>query len=138
VQRLRGVQPTQVLVAALAACAALLLWEMREQTLLFDEWSFFADYRGHGPEVLLNPFSGNLELLPILAYKAVFALFGPSSVALRLLLVAFNLTAATLVFLLVRGRIGGWIALPCAVLIATLGVAADVVAATLGLGWDGI
>ncbi len=128
-----SVSPTRLLGVAMAACAAFLLWETRGHLLLYDEWSFFADYRGHGPEVLLNPFGDNLELLPILAYKAVFELFGPEPLALRLLLVGLDLTTAALIFVLVRDRVGPWIALAVAVLVMLLGAAADVVAATLGL-----
>ena len=125
--------PVEVLAVALALCAALLLFGMREHTLLFDEWSFFADYRGHGPDVLLNPFSGNLELLPIAVYKLSFELFGPSSVPLRLLVVALGVTNAVLVFTLIRTRVGDWIAVACAVLVMLLGAAGDVIGATLGL-----
>lgn len=126
-------RPTQLLALAMAGCAVLLIWEMREHSLLFDEWSFFADYRGHGPEVLLNPFGENLQLLPILLYKAVFELAGAEPVFLRLLLVALNLTCAGLVYLLVARRVGGWIALAAAVMLMLLGAAGDVVATTLGL-----
>jgi hypothetical protein len=131
--RLRRLRPVWLLAAALTIGAALVLFETRGHSLLFDEWSFFADYRGHGASVLLNPFGGNLELLPLLIYKAVFAVVGPSAVALRLILVALDVTCAVLLFVLLRTRVGDWIALAGAVLVMVLGAAADVVAASLGI-----
>jgi hypothetical protein len=125
--------PTRLLVVAMVLAAGFLLWETRGQTMLFDEWSFFADYRGHSPSILLNPFGDNLEIVPILIYKTVFALFGPASIALRLITVALNLTCAGLFYVLMRRRVGGWIAFAAASLLMVLGAAADVVGASLGI-----
>lgn len=125
--------PAGALAAGMLAGAAGIIWQTRGHTLLFDEWSFFADYRDWSPSVLLNPFGGNLELVPLLIYKVVFEAFGPQSVALRLVLVALNLTCATLFFVLARRRVDEWIAAAAALLLVLLGAAADVVAATLGI-----
>ena len=62
--RRRVPQPSRLLVAAMSLGAVFLLWETRGQALLYDEWSFFADYRGHSLSILLNPFGDNIELIP--------------------------------------------------------------------------
>jgi hypothetical protein len=131
--RLQRLRPVWLLAAGLGLGAALILFETRGHSLLFDEWSFYADYRGHGPSVLLNPFGGNLELIPILLYKAVFATAGPSAVVLRVILVALDVICASLLFVLLRSRVGDWLALGPALLMMVFGAAADVVAATLGI-----
>jgi len=110
-----------VLGVVMIAGAALLLHVTRGESLVADEWIFFA-YRGHGPAVtLFAPNNGSLDLVPILLYRGVFKLFGPDSTVLRLILVALELLCVGLVFQLTRRRVGDWIALGGATLLLFLG-----------------
>lgn len=118
----------------LLACAGMVvLAELSGQSLAFDEWTFFADYRGWSPEVLASPFGDNLLALPAAIYKLIFAAFGPETIALDLALVALNLTCAGLFFVLLGRRTDRWIALAASVLLVLFGASSDLVAATLGL-----
>lgn len=121
------------LLAAVPAGLALLLWQMRGQTLAYDEWSFFAEYRGWGPGVVANPFGDNLMALPILLYKAIFELGGPDSPALKVLAATLNVTVAGLFYALARPRVGSLLAAPAAGLLVVFGVSTDIVAQTLGI-----
>ncbi len=131
----RRLTPPVALAAAMVLAAAFLLYETRGQSLFADEWAFFAIYREWDLDALLNPNSGNLVLGPALVYKALFGIFGGGEyVAHRVLWVALDLLNAGLVFVLMRRRVGGWVALPAAALLLVLGGAQEVLGGPLGIG----
>ncbi|PZS10446.1 MAG: hypothetical protein DLM64_08600 [Solirubrobacterales bacterium] len=113
------------------AAAALLLHVTRGESLISDEWNFFA-YRRHGSEALFAPNQGGLDLVSLLVYRAVFRLFGPNTTILRFILVALELVCAGLFFELARQRVGDWIALGGATLLLFLGSGALLVT-TVGI-----
>lgn len=129
----RPPSPTAALAVAMAAAAALLLWESRGQTFFADEWAFFAGYRGLAPDVLLQSHAGNLHLAPALIYKSSLALFGDSYLPLRLIWAGLDLVCAGLFFQLARRRVGDWAALAPATLLLFLGAAWEVLGGPLGI-----
>ncbi len=122
-----------ILGLAMVCSAAAILWVTRGESLLGDEWGFFASYPGFHPKAMLGPRVGHLQLVEILLYKGVFALFGPSGVALRLILVSLILLCGGLVYELVRRRVGAWLALGPAVLVLSFGAGGETYASTLGI-----
>ncbi len=109
--------PLLLLAVVMTAAAMLLLYLTRGESLFADEWGFFV-YRGHGwTDTLFAPNNGSLILVPLLVYRTVFKLFGPSITVLRLVLVVLELVCAALFFELTRRRVAsGWrsAALRCA------------------------
>lgn len=115
-----------VLAIAYAIAAVLILAWGEGQTFINDEWNYLVNVRGFAPETLLHPQNGHLILVPLLAYKALFATVGTSShVPYQVVTVILHLTVATLFFALVRSR------LPLAA-----AVALTVLVAFFGAGWD--
>ncbi|MGC1852953.1 MAG: hypothetical protein WA687_11000, partial [Solirubrobacterales bacterium] len=116
------------LAAAMAAAAALLLWEGRGQTLFVDEWSF--GYLGR-PDMslpsLLAPDNGHLAAIPVLITKASLELFGAATaLPLRLVAVGTHLAVALMLFVMLRRALGSLAALLPAIALLFLGSAADI------------
>jgi hypothetical protein len=108
---------------ALAGIALVLLMaEGRHFTFQGDEWDFLMHRRGHSLAVFLTPHNEHLSLLPIVVYKAFFQIFGATSTfPFRLVDAALATICATLVFVLVRRRMGGWVALAAGALMLFFG-----------------
>jgi hypothetical protein len=70
---------------------------------------------------LFAPNNGSLVAVPLLVYRAVFVWFGPDITVLRVILVLLELLCAALFFVLVRPRVGDWIALGATTLLLFLG-----------------
>ncbi len=120
------VAPGWVLAVLMLAAAAWLVWESRGQSFYGDEWDLFAGYGGWEPEVLLHPDGGVLVLGPVIAYKALIAVFeGGTYVPERLLWVALDLAAAGLFYALARRRVGDWGALFPTALLLVFGAAGE-------------
>lgn len=77
-------------------------------------------------EYLLIPHNGHLQIGGKLVYEALFALFGSSYLAFRVVAVAAVLACVALFFALARRRIGDPLALLGAILLAFLGAAWEV------------
>ncbi|MFI5123056.1 MAG: hypothetical protein ACHQJ5_09175 [Vicinamibacteria bacterium] len=113
-----------LLVAAILASAALLLYLTRNITFLLDDWEFLLYRRGFNAHVLLDPHNEHLHLLPILVYKALLELFGMDSARpFQVASTATFLASAALLFAWLRGRVGEWPALAATVLVLFLGAA---------------
>jgi hypothetical protein len=116
------------LAAAMAAAAALLLWEGRGMTLFVDEWFFgYLANSGFDPSALLFPDNGHLAAVPVLITKVSLELFGAgTALPLRLVAVATHLSVALMLFVMLRRSLGALWALAPAVLVLFLGSAADI------------
>jgi hypothetical protein len=125
--------PYVLLAAAMLAAGILLLWITRGVTFFGDEWGFFADYPGFHLHDMLQPRGGHLVIVPVLLYKGVVGIFGPSDLAFRLILVAMVLICAALLFEFLRRRVGASLALGPAVLFLVLGRSGFVLTTTLGI-----
>jgi hypothetical protein len=109
------------MLLALAAAGVLILHLTRGTTLWFDDWNW-ALYRRSGLDWLLRPYNEHLSLVPILVYRALFALAGIRSYEpYRVLITAGQLVCGTLVFWYARRRVGEYPALLAAVVILFLG-----------------
>ena len=92
----------------IALVALVILERLRAPTtFFFDEWAFVFDRRSGGLDSLLEGHNGHLSILPVIAYRIGFWLFGldhyrPFRVGGLLVHVA----VATLVFRYVRLRLG--------------------------------
>jgi hypothetical protein len=116
------------LAAAMAAAAALLLWEGRGLTLFVDEWFFgYLERQDWALSSLLSPDNGHLAVLPILLTKLSLELFGAgTALPLRLVAVATHLALALMLFAMLRRSLGALWALAPTVIFLFLGAAGDV------------
>lgn len=116
------------LAAAMAAAAALLLWEGRGLTLFVDEWFFgYLERQDWALSSLLSPDNGHLAVIPVLITKVSLELFGAgTALPLRLVAVATHLSVALMLFAMLRRSLGPPWALAPAVLFLFLGSAGDV------------
>jgi hypothetical protein len=123
--------PIVVLGCAILASTLLLLYLSRGLTPLVDQWGYLYAYRSWSLETLLTPHNGHLMALSILLYKVMFSLFGvESQVPYQLVNYALSATVATLLFVLMRNRVGDLLALAAAVLMLFYGAGADVILPT--------
>lgn len=116
---------------SLAIAFVILLEVNRGQWFNLDEWDFLVDrgVLGSPRRSLWTPHNEHWSTVPILAYRALFSLFGVRTyVPYLLLLVAMNLVTAHLLWRLMR-RVG------VHTLVATAGAA---VFAVLGAGWENL
>ena len=101
---------------ALASMATLV--KGRGLTFFYDEWAWVMRRRGWSTGVFLEPHNEHLSLLPVTVFKLLFVTVGLSHYGVyRVVGLLFHLTCVTLVFLLVRRRVGDWLgvalASPC-------------------------
>jgi len=115
---------TAALCALLLAAAVLLLYTGRHLTFFYDEWAFVLLRRGGGLSTYLDPHNGHLALFPVVVYKVLFAIFGLRHYTpYRVVGIALHLLCATLLYVLVRRRVGPWLALVPVALLLFMGTA---------------
>ena len=120
-----------VLIGAIVASTALLLYLGRGQTPVVDQWAYIYAYQSWSLESLLTPHSGHLIVLPLVVYKAMFEAFGiESQLPYQLLNLALSAAVAAMLFALIRNAVGDLIALAAATLILFFGAGADVLIPT--------
>jgi hypothetical protein len=89
-----------------------------------DTWEFLMNRRGFGLDALMGPHNEHIVVLPVAIYQVLLRLFGMgSSTPEYVVLTAFLLVTALLVFVYVRRRLGPWPALMAAVVLLFLGPA---------------
>lgn len=114
------------LAVAVIASGLLLFHLTRGSTFWVDEWSFITERRGSSASTFLSPYQGHLSIVPVAIYQLMFSAFGIASYTpYRVLVIAFSLVVAVLVFCYARPRVGDL----CALLLATLML-------FLGPGWQ--
>src|SRR3954453_11305587 len=110
------------LLAALALSALAILYWSRGASFYADDWNYIVDRRPWSPHTLLLPSNGHLILLPLLVFKTLLAIFGATSaLPFPLAVLFFALLNGVLLYILVRRRVGPWLALAPAVLLLFLG-----------------
>ena len=106
------------------AAAVLLLFAGRHLTFFYDEWSFILDRRGGSLDTYLDPHNGHLVLVPVAIYKLLLATVGLRHywpfLAVTVLL---HLVSCALLFMLLRRRVGDWMALVPTALLLFMGSA---------------
>lgn len=111
------------LVAAVV-CGGLLLHLGRELTFFYDEWDWILDRRSGGAESFLRNHNGHLHLLPIAAYRVLFAAVGLGTyLPYRIAVIVVHLGCAGAVFVYCRRRVAPPAALAVSVVVLFLGTA---------------
>ncbi|MEZ5156901.1 MAG: hypothetical protein R2718_12440 [Solirubrobacterales bacterium] len=107
-----------LLMLALLAAAALLLWLNRGTSFWNDELTWFGNLSGlHGLDAVLAPHNSHLIGTTRLVYLLTAETVGPDYLVMRILGVASVLLAATLFYVWAKRRIGpGWALLPAVLL----------------------
>jgi hypothetical protein len=102
------------------------LHRAHDATFLTDEW-YFLSRRGWDLHELLGPYNRHWVLLPALAYRGLYALFGIRSyLPYQAVTITLHLTAAALLRTVMRrAGVGPWIATVAAGSFALLGAAAE-------------
>jgi hypothetical protein len=112
------------LAALLLLDGALLLYMGRGLTFFYDEWDFVTHDFGGGIHSVLVAHVGNISVVPVLVYKALFHAVGLNHYPVyRAAAIALHLLCGGLVFALASKRIGHAPALLAAALILFLGAA---------------
>jgi hypothetical protein len=119
-------RPARALLAISLAAAALLLIGRfgRNQAFFYDEWGLVLRRRDWNADTLLSPLNEHLFLVPITTIKVLLELVGLSPHwVFQVPVVAAHLVTALLLFLLVRLRVGEWLALGATTVVIFLGSA---------------
>lgn len=124
-----------LLLVAMAAAAALLIWESRGLTLLVDEWGWgFTARTNLDLHTFVDPHNGHFVAVMVLITKTALQLFHANAeTALRLLAVALHLATAGCLFVLLRKAIGTVGAVVPTILVLFLGVANDGIVGSHGM-----
>ena len=124
--------------AMLIVGGALLMYETRGRTLVFDEWLWVVGRRGGGIASLLHPYNGHLSLVPIALYKLLFATAGIDNyVPYRLLMTVGHLVCVLLVYIYAKRRVGELLALACSAVILFFGPAWEDILWPFQIAWTG-
>lgn len=116
--------PVVGLGAAVAASGVLLLAYQSHLTFYVDDWAFLLDRRGSSVGVFLDPYNNHIVLTPVAIYKGLLELFGmTSALPFQIVSTLVFLLSVVLLFVWVRRRVGGWVALLASLLILFLGAA---------------
>ena len=119
--------PTMLLAAALVVGFAMTLVLTREMTFFQDTWAFLINRREITLDTLLTPHNEHAVLIPVLIEQLFLRVFGMSSALPEYILLGlFLVGTALLLYVYVRRRVGGWLALFAALLLLTLGPAWEV------------
>ena len=127
VRAARGLEPAGLaLIVALAVSGVALVVWLSDLTFWRDEWAFLLHRRGLDAGVFLDPHYEHIAIAPVAIYKALLAVFGMDSpTPFQLAAVAMFLTSVALVFVFLRRRVGGWLALAGVLPILFLGSSWD-------------
>jgi hypothetical protein len=116
-----------LLAAALVVGFAMTLILTREMTFFQDTWAFLIDRREITLDTLLTPHNEHVVVVPVLIEQLFLRVFGMSSALPEYILLSlFLVGTALLLYVYMRRRVGGWLALFAAVLLLCLGPAWEV------------
>jgi hypothetical protein len=126
-QRISRNAPALLLAVALAVAAAMTLVLTSELTFLQDTWEYLMNRRDPSAEALFHPHNEHLVVFPVLIEQGLLRLFGMSSATPEyVVLTAFLLGTALLLYVYVKRRVGPWPALFATVVVLCLGPAWEV------------
>ena len=120
--------PAPILLGvALFLAAVVTLVLTKDTTFAADNWAFLMTRRDPSVETLLNPHNEHIVLIPALIDQGLLRVFGMDSARPeQVLLIAFLLTTAALLYVYVKRRVGSWLALLATLLVLFLGPAWEV------------
>ena len=109
---------------ASVAATIVLLHVGRGLTFFYDEWSWILGRRTGTLDDFLANHNGHLNLVPVIVYKAMWAVFGLTNyAAFRVLDIALHVTTCVLLFVYVRRRTPHWFAVASTIVVLFLGYA---------------
>lgn len=125
--RITRLEPaTAVLILLVITAGVFLMYAGRHLTFMADEWLWIQHLRSGGIDSFLQPYNDHFVLVPIAVYRLLFAMVGISDyTAYRAVGVALALVCAVLLYVLVRRRLGAWLALVPTALLLFMGTAAE-------------
>jgi hypothetical protein len=127
-----------LLGAALAVAAVVLLTYSSGLAPFQDSWEFLMHRRGFSVDAFMQPHNEHIVVLPVAIEQLLLRLFGMASARPEfVVLTAFLLASAALVFVYVRRRAGAWPALIAAVVLLFLGPAWQVLLWPFEIGFAG-
>lgn len=108
--------------AFLVALIPLFLWAGRGGWFQHDDWDYLVLRKAGDPGDLFRPHSGHWETIPVLAYRALWAMFGLRYRPYQLLSIVASLVgAALLLIVILRSRTRPWIAILTVTLLVFFG-----------------
>ena len=122
----RARKRADVLVLGALGCVAVVIYYVagHGMTFFFDEWDFILGRGGDDAAAFLSPHNGHLVLVPVLVYKALWSTVGIGQYGpYRLIDFALHVTCVALLFVFVRRRVGGAVAVIAATSLLFLGPA---------------
>jgi hypothetical protein len=126
-ERLNRNAPALLLGAAFVVAAVMTLILASKMTFYADTWELLINRRDPTVDTLLQPHNEHLVLFPVLIEQLLLRIFGMTSALPEyVVLVAFLLTTAGLLYVYVERRVGPWLALFAAVLVLFIGPAWEV------------
>ena len=130
--------PVLLLIAVLALSGGLTLFLTREMTFYQDTWAFLMERRNLSVDAVLMPHGEHIVAFPVLIEQALIRLFGMTSARPEyILMVAFLVGSAALLFVYVRRRVGDWLALFAVTMLLFLGPAWEVLLWPFEIGYVG-
>ena len=121
----RRPSPVAALAVVLGLAAAVILVAGRGIALIGDQWVWLFSALNPGPRQIFQDFNGHLMVTTYGLYDLLAPLGLAQFWVHRVVAVLLHLTIAALVFCLARQRLGPWLALAPAALVAFLGTGAD-------------
>jgi hypothetical protein len=113
-------------IAATASGLLLIAWQSK-LSLSADEWDYVLNRRGLSLDVLLRPHGEHIAVGPVTVYKAIESTLGMEKLfPYALVSTAVFLASVVVLFVYLRRRTGGWLALAGALPVLFMGTAREV------------
>ena len=136
--RIRRDAPLLLLAAGLTVSAVLISVWQSKLTFAFDDWDFLLGRLGSSADVFLVPHHEHISIAPVVIYKTLLSVFGLSSPRpFQVVSVCLFLAVLVVVFVYLRRRVGGWLALAGVLPMLFFGPAWDNVMWSFQIGFTG-
>ena len=136
--RIRRDAPLLLLAAGLTVSAVLISVWQSKLTFAFDDWDFLLGRLGSSADVFLVPHHEHISIAPVVIYKTLLSAFGLSSPRpFQVVSVCLFLAVLVVVFVYLRRRVGGWLALAGVLPMLFFGPAWDNVMWSFQIGFTG-
>lgn len=126
-----------LLAVVVVACGLLLYHLTRGSSFWGDDWAWITTRRANTVHNFLAPYDGHLSVLPLVIYRAMFAVFGIDSYApYRVLVIGLSLVIGLLTFEYARHRVGRFLAMLVAALVLFAGPGWQDTMWAFQIGWE--
>jgi hypothetical protein len=123
---LRRLDPTALLLAAMAVAGAYIVVLGSKLNFLLDDWGYIVYRQGSDLDAWLKPDNEHFVAGPVTIWKLLIGVFGiDSMLPYKLVSTALFLLGAWFLYLWLRRRVGGWAALLATALVLFCGAAFD-------------